>query len=119
MKVSTLALLIVGALLLCAAVPLRSAYLQRSLYLTDIASLLAPSPAFLLALHFFNLPAHIGWAGFIYPFLVLGAAVLLMYLRVFLLPLTGVRPRYLSWACLCLAIACATALGAWVPPWYD
>lgn len=110
---------ILTALLAFTAVPIVSARRSGGLLGTDIALLLAPAGAFLVALILFNKPALTGWAFILYPWLVLVCSVGALYVRVFLLSRLGVAASPASKACLVVCTLAAVVFGLLTPPLYE
>jgi hypothetical protein len=119
MSAGTFAVLLILVPLLLAAVPACYAYESGSLFAADVGLLLLPAPVFLVSLLAFNKPAHVGWAGIAYPFVVFWLSVIILYIRVFLLPPIGLKPRSAALSTLIVAIAVAAFFGAFVPPFYE
>jgi hypothetical protein len=111
--------LVVAVLLMCAVIPARAAMRTRSLRVTDIVIVLGPPPVFVAAVLAFNKPAQIGWALIGYPFLILAASVVTLFLRVYVLSEPGSSSRRVSALTALAAILGAAAFGAFVPPWHE
>jgi hypothetical protein len=109
----------VAALLVFVAVPVVWARRSGGLLETDIALLVVPAGAFLVALALFNKPALTGWAFILYPWLVLVCSVGVLYVRVFLLPRIGVAASVASKACLAVCTLAAVVFGSITPPFYE
>lgn len=117
--VDVLALVIVIGLVLCAAIAIFSVHRSGNLFAWDIALVIAPPFAFLLALNGLNEPAETGVAPIIYPYLVLALSIVALQLRVFLLPLFGLSHRVCSVGTFFLAMGASAVFGALVKPWYE
>lgn len=118
MSFEPLAITVMSVLLLLAVPPLVSAFRTHSLFLADVALLLVPAPVFVVALSAFNEPAKTGWAPIGFPFLVLAASVVGLYVRVHLLR-RFLPPRVAAVAMLVMFVVAAAVFGVVTPPWSE
>ena len=90
-----------------------------TLFISDLALLIAPPLAFVIALVVFNEPALTGWAFLLYPLLIAALSVGLLHARVFVLCRMGVSAQTVSRILLGAAIVGSALLGTFVPPLYE
>lgn len=119
MAIEVLPLFAYAAWLASAAIPAAVAHRSKSLYVTDLALLIAPLIGFLAALIAFNQPALTGWAFVLYPVIIVALTIVLFHLRVFLLPRFGISTRTASRGVLVFAVVASATLGAFVSPFYE
>ena len=106
-------------ILVAAIVPVWSAYRRHKLFFLDPVLVLAAPALLYMSGSLLNPAWDTGFGPLVYPLGASGAAVALLWLRVFVIDTVVPSPRKSSLFCFGVGVLAAIIVGAVVPPLYE
>ena len=106
-------------ILVAAILPVWFAFRRHKLFFLDLALLLATPALLYVSGSLLNPAWDVGFGPLLYPFGASGAAVALLWLRVFVIDTVVPSPRRSSLFCFGVGVLAAIIAGAVLPPLYE